>query len=378
MLARSRTSAEWVSPLVAMLLGLVMTLAFTVFAPASQAQAAVGETKPYLTLTPAHGIAGTPVTATGGGFTSDVGACWFATLTWVEGGRQLASGIGVSGSGALERTDIRIPPDASAGTQTIRAACVVKSIGLGTPNVVLAVVSTLSAEAKFTVVPDPHKQPEQSPVIVLDRVSGPPGTAVGVSGTGFVCTVGRTADVYLDQTHYSELDVKSDGSFSTQVRVPKSASPGDHLIRVECTGSTGEGDSRTFTVRATGGSGTSISPGAQNPGGVNPGGGNPGGGGGGEGPNLGEDGDGGASQPAGWVTGSAVGGGLLVAIGAAFLILRLRRPHWVRAHVRATLRTDGPGQVNLAEAPDSEQRPRRLWLEARPDAGFQSIEEAQQ
>jgi len=231
------------------------------------------------------------------------------------------------------------------------------------------------------------------PVLSLGSTRGAPGDSVDVSGTGFVCTTDSTGsnDVQLtwDGTSLESTTADYSGSFNTQIQVPADATSGDHRVTAGCAYASDLSDTKTFTID-TGQGGSNGNPNGDNPGGNGGGGDNPGGnGGGGDNPggdnpggggSVGDQGDsgGGTSQPAAWVIGSASGGGvLLLALGAAFLLLRHRAPRWVRTHVRATLRPDGPGEATLQETPAPGRPTAGIRLEARPDPGTQTIQETE-
>jgi hypothetical protein len=208
------------------MLTLVLALVLVVFGVSSGVVQAAG----YITITPASGPSGTPVTVYGYGFTSGESA----NITF--DGTTVASGISV-GSGTWSYT-ITIPT-AATGSHTIGA---VGSISGSVTGVTFTVMSS---------------------TITLSKTSGSPGTSVTVTGSGFRAS--DTVAVTFDGTTVkSGIPADSLGNWSTTITIP-AATAGSHIIGASGS-TTGSVSGVSFTVlggaltlsRTSGPPGTSI------------------------------------------------------------------------------------------------------------------------
>ena len=194
MATRPRRPPRWraSAPLdLALVLGLFLGLA--VLAPAVPATA-VSFTGPKISsVSPAAGPAGTPVTITGSGFTG-------AMAVRFNG---VASAFTVSSSSKISAKVPAMPSAAGLVTVTTPAG-------------------TAKSTSRFTV----------TPAVLLSAATGPPGTAVTVSGTGFGALEG--VDVFVDTTDEALAGTSPDGSFGpVTIVVPASAVPGTDWVSAE-------------------------------------------------------------------------------------------------------------------------------------------------
>ncbi len=82
--------------------------------------------------------------------------------------------------------------------------------------------------------------------IRLSKVSGPPATGTVVRGTGFGGA--EPVDVRFDGTDVASTTTDGSGAFSARIKVPRSALPGDHIVKAVGR-TTGASARATFTVR---------------------------------------------------------------------------------------------------------------------------------
>ncbi len=156
------------------------------FLGAAVAQAAAPVVSSF---SPASATIGTTVKGTGSGFTG-------ATAVTFKGA---AASFSVGSDTGITAT---VPAAASTG-----------------PIAVTTPAGTASSTAKFTV----------NPGVVLSPSTGPPGTAVTVSGAGF--SAFEAVDVYVDTTDEALVSASGTGNFAgITVAVPASAVPGAHYV----------------------------------------------------------------------------------------------------------------------------------------------------
>jgi outer membrane protein assembly factor BamB len=86
-----------------------------------------------------------------------------------------------------------------------------------------------------------------APALRLSTISGPPMTDVTVSGSGFAANT--LVDVYFDLTQTAFRLTSSTGAFAMTLRVPASATPGEHVLTVMPHSGTGAAAQRVFTVQ---------------------------------------------------------------------------------------------------------------------------------
>ncbi|UMB69314.1 hypothetical protein [Mycobacterium paraterrae] len=116
-----------------------------------------------------------------------------------------------------------VPPTASAGPHRVSATC----------------NGDVYASARYTVV--------EKPSLAIDPDSGPPGSNVELTGTGFVCSDGSDiVDLKLDSGEV--LGRGSSGRFIQQVTIPATVPVGAHTIVAACHAHPGVTDEKTFTV----------------------------------------------------------------------------------------------------------------------------------
>jgi PQQ-like domain/IPT/TIG domain len=174
------------------LLGLVagLGLCLGVAAPAAPATAAALTAPSISSFTPATGPAGTAVTITGANFTGATAVKFggVGSVFTVTSASQITAGVPAMPS--------------SAGPITVT-----------TPG------GTAKSTANFTVTPQ----------VLLKPATGPPGSAVTVSGTGFGAFEG--VDIFFDTTDEALAGTSAAGSFGPiTVTVPAAATPGTHWI----------------------------------------------------------------------------------------------------------------------------------------------------
>jgi len=80
--------------------------------------------------------------------------------------------------------------------------------------------------AAFLLLAVPAAWAAAAPVIVLAPRIGPPTTVVTVSGSGF--SAFKLVEIYIDTTNTCLAATSAAGSFSCQVKTPRTASPGAH------------------------------------------------------------------------------------------------------------------------------------------------------
>ena len=143
-------------------------------------------------FSPASGTLGTKVTIKGSGFTGATKV----TFNGAAGQFKVASAPKITAT---------VPTSASTG-----------------PIAVTAPGGIATSSASFTVTPG----------IVLSPASGPPGSAVAVSGAGFGGHEG--VDIYVDTTDLALVGTNGSGTFGPfSITVPASAVPGTHWISAE-------------------------------------------------------------------------------------------------------------------------------------------------
>jgi outer membrane protein assembly factor BamB len=155
---------------------------------------------PGLVLSPATGPPGSAVNVSGAGFghSEKVSVSFDGTV--------LATATTL-GTGSFGPTPVTVPAAATAGSHTISA---------------LGNATGLLAQASFTV----------TPTIVVSPGTGPPGSAVNVSGAGFGPLEG--VDVYFDTTDLALAETGANGSFGpVSITVPASAVPGTHTVSAQ-------------------------------------------------------------------------------------------------------------------------------------------------
>jgi outer membrane protein assembly factor BamB len=155
---------------------------------------------PGLVLSPATGPPGSAVNVSGTGFGHS------ETVSVSFDGTVLATPP-ASTKGSFGPTPVTVPAAATAGSHTISA---------------LGNTTGLLAQTAYTV----------TPTIVVSPGTGPPGSAVNVSGAGFGPLEG--VDVYFDTTDLALAETGANGSFGpVSITVPASAVPGTHTVSAE-------------------------------------------------------------------------------------------------------------------------------------------------
>jgi outer membrane protein assembly factor BamB len=190
----------------ATVVGVVVGVGLGVLAPAAAATAA--SAAPVIrSVSPGAGVAGTTVTVTGARFTG-------------------ATAVAFNGAAAV--FTVRSPSKITA---------VVPAVPASTGQVtVTTAAGTGRSRARFTVIP----------AVRLSQATGPPTSTVQVSGTGFAAA--KEVDVYFDATEVVLGFASPTGSFGPfPVKVPASATPGEHWISAEGRTS-GPGEQVPFTV----------------------------------------------------------------------------------------------------------------------------------
>ncbi|MFI6444191.1 hypothetical protein [Kitasatospora sp. NPDC050543] len=363
--------------LAALLIGIVVCLAFAVLVAPVPARA-----QPAVSVTPDHGVAGTDAVVHGEGF----GGCVTPVVLSFDSDDAAIDDTQVFKSGGFT-VPFAVPADATEGRHEVRAECQVKvpapTAAVGeAPGAPLT--EPLVRSVGFTVDAGPTA-PAEPTVVSLAPDRGRAGAEVQATGTGFYCPGGPGTDVELsweDGQVFARTPVDDTAGFSETIVVPSDASSGGHTLRATCSDDSSMTDSSSFTVPPVGpgsnGGGTSPDNGSGNGAGNGSGNGtgNGAGPGNGNGPGTTTDADGGsAGTPVGLVVGPTVGGAVLLAAAAAFLLHRARAPRAAHAHVSAALLPVGPAEVQLSE-PAGDSRPTRtVRLEPRADPGTQSIEE---
>jgi outer membrane protein assembly factor BamB len=125
---------------------------------------------------------------------------------------------------------------------SVRIAAVVIS------SLAITVVAALPlADASNTPARSPAGASGSKPAITLSPTSGPVGTAVQVSGTGFKHRV--TVDISFDSTLVATAVTSRKGSFpAASFQVPAAAAPGNHLVTAQATSDPAKTASATFIV----------------------------------------------------------------------------------------------------------------------------------
>lgn len=123
----------------------------------------------------------------------------------------------------------------------------------------LTVVATMALAAGTAMAQYPP--PTEGGTTVSDATVEP-GEAITVSGSGWLPGSTVTLTLFSDPIDLGSAAVGADGTFSTQVVIPSSVSPGTHELRVSGTGA--DGQPRTTSTRlvvlgAQGGGGGSAS-----------------------------------------------------------------------------------------------------------------------
>jgi outer membrane protein assembly factor BamB len=161
---------------------------------------AVFTVTPTIAVSPATGPPGSAVKVSGAGF----GKSEKVSISF--DGTVLKTPV-TNTSGSLLPVSIRVPPAVIAGSHTISA---------------LGGTTGLQAQAVFTV----------TPAIAVSPATGPPGSAVQVSGAGFGPSEG--VDVYFDTTDLALAQTGATGSFGpVSITVPGPAVPGAHTVSAE-------------------------------------------------------------------------------------------------------------------------------------------------
>ena len=89
----------------------------------------------------------------------------------------------------------------------------------------------------------------EKPTLTIDPGSGPPGSQLQATGTGFACGDDTdTVDIALDS---DVLGHGSSGRFSEQISIPATAPVGDHRVVASCHNHPDVTDHQTFTVTST-------------------------------------------------------------------------------------------------------------------------------
>ncbi len=159
---------------------------------------------PKIVVSPGTGPPGTSVSVSGVGFGPSEGVDVYFDATDLT----LAD---TGATGSFGPVSITVPGSAVPGTHTVSAQ---------------GRQSGAFAQATFTVTPAP------APTIVVSPATGPPGSAVQVSGAGFGPSEG--VDVYFDTTDLALADTGATGSFGpVSITVPGSAVPGTHTVSAQ-------------------------------------------------------------------------------------------------------------------------------------------------
>ncbi|WP_431682554.1 hypothetical protein [Kitasatospora sp. KL5] len=290
-----------------------------------------------LTLDTQHGRVDSAFTAYGTGFACPGGE---AVLAW-DDGTQLATAV-TGPTGDFEET-VAVPSDASPGEHTVDAYC--------------AQNAEVGDREAFTV--DDGGGATDGPVLTVNPGSGSAGEPVEAVGTGFSCDAGDVELVWEGASLSVSTAVDPAGDFAAVVSVPAEASAGALTLTATCPAFPEMTDDAAFTVEPAGGGGN-------------------GNGGGGGGNGNGDDGNGagggGSTNPAA-VVGPALGGGVLLAAGAAYLLNRHRGPRWADRHIRLEPHPAGAAGAVLTEHTDRAGPSRTVRLEPRPAPGNPTITE---
>jgi hypothetical protein len=178
---------------------------------------------PSITLIPTTGSAGTSITVIGANFLSNKVLSIKFDSTVIS----ISSGDVATSSGGGFTSTITIPATATVGTHTITATA-----------------DTATASATFTVTGISATLNTPNPT------SGPPGTSITISGTGFAAS---TALVFkfgtTTVTPTGSTQTGSDGSFSSAITVPSGTAAGTYTITVTAGATSG---TATFTVTQSG------------------------------------------------------------------------------------------------------------------------------
>ncbi|MDE1879917.1 MAG: PKD domain-containing protein [Euryarchaeota archaeon] len=177
-----------------------------------------------LTATPSTGPGGTSVTFAGTGFVPNVN-WWQTAISWAGG---TACQPGTDGTGSFS-CGFTIPARTAIGTYTFTAVD-------GDGN---------SASATFTVQP---------PALSLSPTGGPPGTAVAVSGTGFL----RSSPITVTWSGGTVCTSTTDrtGSFSCDFTIPAGTAAGSYTF----TAADGASNTATATFKVTAPALLTVSP----------------------------------------------------------------------------------------------------------------------
>ncbi|MFA4917385.1 MAG: GEVED domain-containing protein, partial [Syntrophales bacterium] len=190
-----------------------------------------------LALSPTSGAAGTVVTITGNGFTpGTAGTIWFDTNgnNSIDGG-EIGVSVNTTAAGALPALTTLTVPAAAAGTYPVRFD--------------IATDGTVEASAIFTV---------PTPALTLAPVSGPPGSIVTITGTGF--TPGTAGTIWFDTNGNNSIDgseplaavtnTTATGALPTgiTITVPVTTTPGAYPVRADIAIGGAVEASATFTV----------------------------------------------------------------------------------------------------------------------------------
>ncbi|MEV6211647.1 hypothetical protein [Kitasatospora sp. NPDC051914] len=298
-----------------------------------------------LTLDTQRGQVDSAFTAYGTGFACSGGE---AVLAWDDGTRLATALTGPAGD--FEQP-VTVPSDASPGEHTVEAYC--------------ARNTEVGDREAFTVDGGGGGGATDGPTLTLDPGSGAAGEPVEAVGTGFSCDAGDVELAWEGASLPVSTAVDPAGDFAEVVSVPAEAQAGTLTLTATCPAFPEMTDDAAFTVEPTGGGG---------------GNGN-GNGGGGGGNGNGDDGNGagggvgsGSTNPAA-VVGPALGGGVLLAAGAAYLLNSRRGPRWADRHIRLEPHPAGAAGAVLIEHTDRAGPSRTVRLEPRPAPGNPTIEE---
>ncbi len=114
-----------------------------------------------------------------------------------------------------------------------------------TAGVVVLVLLGILGYAAVKVLPGDPRDALAEPTVVLSPTTGPPGTAVIVSGTGYGKS--ETIEIQFHATEVATTLAGEDGSFSTRITIP--STPFKRSTSITATGkSTIKSDSAQFEV----------------------------------------------------------------------------------------------------------------------------------
>jgi LPXTG-motif cell wall-anchored protein len=129
-----------------------------------------------------------------------------------------------------------------------------------------AIGAVLAIGALFTGVALAQQYPPKAPSVGVSDATVTAGESVTVSGSGWQAGSSVSLSFHSAPTSLGSANVRADGTFSTGVTIPSSASAGTHLIVASGTASNGRQRSVSTEVTvlaAAGASGTTAFTGAQ-------------------------------------------------------------------------------------------------------------------